>query len=169
MDFNREINGIRLGVIANDSRISAAALMKRFALDGETCGTWFRIEPSCWRIVVDVRDVPASEKLDLTGTSKSLRASLGRSRAVCDAVSALPILVPIGGGYGAAYAELTRAIDPRIPRLTLSSVESLGRSKMRGVGIVIAVGMSLLEADTRSFITELLEDKLPDLQKIIAL
>lgn len=155
MDFKKETEGRALGVIANDSRIASVATVKRYARDGEACGTWFRIEPALWRVVVDVR--------------RGCGERAGARSCGADA-HGFSMSLPIdASGLSSGAAPAISFLDPRIPRLRLDDIASLGRARMKGVGVVIALGLSACGAKDREEIVSLLERALPDLERIVSL
>lgn len=54
----KSADGIALGVVENDSRIAFVTAMKRYAEDGEACGTRFCVRPAGTDVVIVDPDVP---------------------------------------------------------------------------------------------------------------
>ena len=176
MDYKVKSDGVALGVIANDSRISSVASVKRYARDGEQCGTWFSLEKALSRVVIDCRDHGHDDSVPPHASSIDPALSMSAISAVrpirtndsSDAIRQLS-----SNSVSPFNTDIVSALDPTIPRLLLSDL--MIESGRRGtspdladttVAYAIGVGASGEKRDT---VVNVIESVMPNLDRIVIL
>lgn len=159
-------DGQPLGVIENDSRISAVATIKRYAMPGETTGVWFRIIQELYTIIVDCRMNEGISSgwmryINNSGTGNKL------SEPAVDGVSVPMSALPYAGAADDGQVDYLPILDPRILRIPVWVLETMKRKHVNETRVVYLIGLDdNNNTCNRKEIVALLEKVFPNLERI---